>query len=321
MTDPSRTGGRHLPEDLRFAILADEGHPLHGAIIELVRPLVPLHSMLAARVQGGTTQILAPVHASDAVDYLWPKLSSVGPEEWPTCAVVSTGSVHGLAAPRVMFTALSELAQTVPSMRQFVASNAFEADSTALHVQLGPGGLHIDVATVPNLLCLAARSLEAAQSGGQPCLALTWDLTTQSAYFGSPPDALRQQLAANKWLALRTLCERLKAGAPTSASGEAAVYAFVEHADAGLVQGAAFVLPRVRAPGVRVGRPARVVGLASRPELNGQVVTALRCSGLGGEDAGWCAVARNPAVVVDRWAVLSPAGDTIRLRPVCLEAV
>ena len=314
-------GVQHQPQDLRFAVLADEGHPLHGAVIELVRPLAPLHSVLAATVQCGTAQTLLPVHASDTVDYLWPKLSSVIPEEWPPSAVISTGSAHGLAVPRVMFTALGELAHAVPSMRQFVASNAFDGNSTALHVQLGPEGLRIGVATVPDLLRLAARAREAAESDGQPRLALTWDLATQSAYFGSPPDALRQQLAANKWLALRTLCERLRAGAPTSASGEAAVYAFVEHAAADLVQGAAFVLPRVRATGVRVGRSAHVVGLASRPELNGQIVTALPCSGLGGKDAGWCAVAQCPAMVVDRWAVRSAAGDTFRLRPNCLEAV
>ena len=148
-------------------------------------------------------------------------------------------------------------------------------------------------------------------------------MRSQSAYFGSTRGTLPQQLAANRWLALRTLCARLEGDPPPppprSACGAPSAYAFVEHdAGAGLVQGAAFVVPLAREPGVRVGRPARVHGLVGRPELNGAVVAVLRSSGLGGRNDGWRAAVENPAAVVDRWGARLPDGEHARLKPVNL---
>ena len=84
------------------------------------------------------------------------------------------------------------------------------------------------------------------------------------------------------------------------------------------MQGAAFVVPLAREPGVRVGRPARVHGLVGRPELNGAVVAVLRSSGLGGRNDGWRAAVENPAAVVDRWGARLPDGEHARLKPVNL---
>ena len=55
------------------------GHPLHGAVVELVKPLPALRATLACAVQRGAERALLPVHTSDVLDYVWPKLSSVDP--------------------------------------------------------------------------------------------------------------------------------------------------------------------------------------------------------------------------------------------------
>ena len=83
------------------------GHPLHGAVVELVRPLPALRATLAFAVQRGAEQALLPVHTSDVLDYVWPKLTSVSPVEWPTCAAVHAGTAEGLAPPRGRFTVSS----------------------------------------------------------------------------------------------------------------------------------------------------------------------------------------------------------------------
>ena len=70
-----------MPDDLRFATVADRHHPLRGAVVELVKPLPALRSVLAFAVQCGAEQVLLPVHTSDVLDYVWPKLASVDPVE------------------------------------------------------------------------------------------------------------------------------------------------------------------------------------------------------------------------------------------------
>ena len=309
--------------DLRFGTVADAGHPLHGAVVELVRPLPALRSALAAAVQRGAAEAILPVHTSDVLDYVWPKLSSVRPVEWPTTAAINAGTAQGLATPRVMFTALAPLVDAVPAIRTFAA--AYPAAGTALHVRLEAQGVRVRAASAAELRQHAAHARAAAETGdgGAPCLTLTVDVRSQSAYFGSTRGTLPQQLAANRWLALRTLCARLEGDPPPppprSACGAPSAYAFVEHdAGAGLVQGAAFVVPLAREPGVRVGRPARVHGLVGRPELNGAVVAVLRSSGLGGRNDGWRAAVENPAAVVDRWGARLPDGEHARLKPVNL---
>jgi hypothetical protein len=311
--------------ELRFATVADRDHPLHGAVVELVRPLPALRSALAVAVQLGAAETILPVHTSDVLDYMWPKLSSVRPEEWPTAAAVTAGTAQDLAVPRVMFTALAPLVDAVPAIRAFAAAHPIPAGGTALHVRLGAQGVRVRTASATELRQRALRVRATTETGGgAPRLVLTVDMRSQSAYFGSTRDALPQQLAANRWLALRTLCARLEGvpppTAPRSACGAPSAYAFVEHEDAdGLVQGAAFVMPLAREPGVRVGRPARVHGLVGRPELNGSVVAVLRSSGLGGRDDGWRAAAEGPAVAVDRWGARLPDGEHVRLKPANLE--
>ena len=320
-----------MPDDLRFATIVDAGHPLHGAVVELVKPLPALRSVLAAAVQRGAERALLPVHTSDVLDYVWPTLSSVQPAEWPTCAAVHAGTAEGLATPRVMFTALAPLVDAVPALRRFLAEHPQGTDpATALHARLtSDGGVRVRAASAAELRTLAERARAAAEGADgstEPRLQLTVDMATQRAYFGSPRDALPQQLAANRWLALRTLAARLEEGdgaePPRSACGAPSAYAFVDHEVGGdLVQGAAFVLPPAREAGVRVGGEALIAGLVGRPELNGARVTVLRSSGLGGRDDGWRDVAESPAVEVDRWAAALPGGERVRLRPANLVAL
>ena len=279
-----------MPDDLRFATVADRHHPLRGAVVELVKPLPALRSTLAFAVQCGAERALLPVHTSDVLDYVWPKLTSVGPAEWPTCAAVNAGTAEGLAPPRVMFTALAPLVDAVPALRKFLAEHP--PATHALHVRLtSDGGVRVRAVSAVELRTLAERARAAAETGDgarstEKRLQLTLDMATQVAYFGSTRDALPQQLAANRWLALRTLAARLESDEtpPRSACGAPSAYAFVDHEASGgdLVQGAAFVLPLARAAGVRVGGEARIAGLVGRPELNGARVAVLRSSGLGG---------------------------------------
>ena len=315
-------GALPMPDDLRFATVADTDHPLHGAIIEVVRPLPALRSALAAAVQCGNAQVLLPVHMSDLLDYVWPKLTSVGPGEWPTSAAVNAGTADGLAPPHVMFTALAPLVDAVPTIRKFLAEHP-QAPHTTLLVHIGANGVGIRTVTAVELRRRAERVREAVECHGAPQLQLTIDMTTQSAYFGSTHDALPQQLAANRWLALRTLLARLEGDAVPlrSTCGTPSAYAFVEHEVGCLVQGAAFVVPLAREEGVRVGCEALVTGLVGRPDLNGKSVTVLRSSGLGGRDDGWRDVAESPKVQVDRWPARLPDGECVRLRPANLVAL
>lgn len=311
---------------LRFAIVVDVGHPLHGAVVELLMLLGRLRSVLC-HVKVGAEEALLPVHQSDAVDYIWPTLKSAMPVEWPTCASLRVGTAEGTAPPTVMFTALAPLVKAVPAIRDFLAEHPQEP-ATALLVRLGADGVRMKPVTAAELRLRAehVRNTFAPDDPAlakKPCLHLVVDAHTQCAYFGTRSDAIPEQLAANLWLAQRTLLARLEEGAaprPRTACGAAGAYVFVEHEADGLVQGSAFVVPLAREVGVRVGKEAVVRGLVGRPELNGKRVTVLRSNGLAGPDDGWRHVAENPVVEVERWGAELPDGVEVLLKPANLDA-
>jgi hypothetical protein len=236
------------------------------------------------------------------------------PDEQLTTAMMMVGTMHGTAPVQYCFHHSDILATRIPDIRAAIAAQPPVPHTQFVHVRLGTDPLQ--------LAAVARAAADGADGAAEPCLQLTIDLSTQNAYYGSTRRGLPLQLAANRWLSLRTLAGKLQnaTAPPQSACGASSVYTFVDVELGGLTQGGAFVVPAVREPGLRVGRSATVQGIVRRPELNGNIVTVLRSSGLGGSHDGWLAIGESPTATVDRWAVVLPDGEMVLLRPANLVA-
>lgn len=258
-----------------------------------------------------------PVHQSDILDYIWTLIDHVPINQLPPCASFIAGTEAGVAPPRVNFTAFMPLIGALGAVRAFL-SNQSEETPPIIHLSMFPGGSTVAAVTIPELNALAQDVYQSAVGDGQPCLILTTNLDHGMTSFGSTLEAMPQQFAANLWLAIKSLIEIYNASdgsAPSTSCGLQGAYVLATYTDANGIQGAGFVVPRVREAGLRVGCIAEIVGLQREVHLNGTRVKILHKSGLKGCEDGWFDIRSNPCQSVDRWAVELHTGEYARLKP------